>query len=99
MLQHAGRLAEYILLKKSAPRAPCRGRQRADAQDGVQQRLERRIRERAVADAVVPPIVHEHVEGLEGLDVVPPERRDENRIPRSKLGHMGVRQCLAKLWE
>src|ERR1700722_9327864 len=96
MLQRPGGLAEYVVLKKSAPGAPRGRRQGTNAQNGVQQRLEGRIGKRAVAGRVMPPIVHEHVEGLEGLDVVPPESRNENRISRAKLSHMSRRQCLAK---
>src|ERR1700730_8926179 len=68
-------VAEHILLEKSAPGAPGGRRQAADAEDSVQQGIERGIRERTVADDIMPPIVHQHIEGLERLDVVPPERR------------------------
>src|SRR5580658_10593773 len=90
-------VAEHILLEKGTPGAPRRGRQGADAEYPVQQYLEGRIRERAVAGLVMPPVVHEHVEALEGLDVVPPERWNEYRVSRPHLGHVGRRQCLAKL--
>ena len=63
----------------------------------VQQRVERGIRERAVALRIMPPVIHQHIEGFKRLNVVPPQRGNENRIAGAKFGRLGGRQRLAEL--
>src|ERR1035438_4289715 len=88
-----GLVAEHILLEKSAPGAPGSRRQGADAEYSVQQCVERRIGECAVAVRVMPPVVHEHIEGVQRLDVVPPLWWNECRISGRRSSHVGRPPC------
>jgi hypothetical protein len=81
---------EHQLLEQIGPHGALVRRQVADGEHRVQQRAVRRTRVRSV----VPPVVHEHVERLERLDVVPPAEGDEQRVAGSELGVPGVPQGL-----
>src|SRR5271154_1812616 len=98
MINHAGARAEHEVLEKSTPSLARRGRQGADTQDSVNQGIECGICACAVACHIVPPIVHQHIERLQRLDVMPPERRYEYSVSRSHLGRMRRGQCIAKPW-
>jgi hypothetical protein len=69
---------------------PCRalfGRQIADAHDREHQRVHRRIH---VGGRLAPPVIDEDVQGVQGLDVMPPHARNEYRIAGPKLGDLHV---------
>ena len=49
---------------------------------------------RAAFRALEPPVVHRDIQGLERLDVVPPEGGDEDGIPRLDIDRFRHRQGL-----
>ena len=48
------------------------------------------------AGAMLPPVIDQHVQGIERADVVPPDRRNEDRVPGLELGDFGLRQRCGK---
>src|SRR6266478_24175 len=90
------RRGEYVVLEERRPGAAGGRGQLADAQYPLQQCIKSRIRTGPLAGEVVPPIVHEYVERLEGFNVVPPERRDVDCIPRTQVSHLSRGERLTK---
>ena len=60
------------------------------------QRVHRRVHERR---RLAPPVVHQHVERVERLDVMPPHARNEDRIARAELRDLRVLQRLGEARE
>jgi hypothetical protein len=85
----AGLLAglEDVVAEDLLPLAPLRFRQVAQRQQGQHQRVHRRLQVRRRA---APPEIHQQVEGAQGLDVVPPQRRNEDRIAGFQFGRQRV---------
>src|SRR5687768_8950155 len=71
-------------------------RQVAHSQDREHERVHGRVHERR---RLAPPVVHQHVQGLERLDVMPPHAGNEDRIARAELGDLRVRQRCRELRE
>src|SRR6185312_5970382 len=68
---------EDVMTEQVLPGRALLGRQIAHGHHREHQRIHGRIHE---ARRAAPPVVDEHVEGIERLDVVPPHARDEHRI-------------------
>src|SRR3546814_8573220 len=68
---------EYIMVEQIAPERLLLRRQVADREDRV---MERRLRLAEPGRGVAPPIVDQDVEGFEPLHMMPPHRRDEDRV-------------------
>jgi hypothetical protein len=64
-------------------------RQIAHGQDGEHERVHRRVHERR---RLAPPVVHQHVQGVERFDVMPPHAGNEDRIAGCELGDLRVLQ-------
>src|SRR5690606_22410922 len=79
--QRVAVLLKDVMIEHDAPGIPLRGRQIAQREYRMQERVERRV---AVHARRVPPIIDQHVETLERLDVMPPEIRDVERITRDR---------------
>src|ERR1700720_2876554 len=97
MLDGGARRPEYVLLEEGAPGVAGLRRKCANAQDAVQQRVECGVRLQVSTQRIVPPVIDQHVERLERFDVVPPQGRNEDAVPRSQFGRLRRRQSLAKL--
>src|SRR5260221_11443032 len=91
------RRGEDVVLEEWRPGATIGGGELADAQYPMQLCIKSRIRTCPLAGEVVPPIVHEYVERLEGFNVVPPKRRDVDCIPRTQVSHLSRGERLTKL--
>src|SRR5690242_8305496 len=77
--------AKYVVLEQRTPRSSRGRRQVPDIQNAVNQSIEARIGTHRDAGHSVPPVIDQHIEGLERLDVMPPQRRNENSIARRQL--------------
>src|SRR5215472_71323 len=86
---------EHVMLEQRPPRLAHRWRQLTDVENRVQQAVVTGDTAECCA-ARVPPVVYEHVEGIERFDVVPPERRNEERVAGPELGGARVCERLAK---
>ena len=67
-------------------------RQVPDGEDCVEQRV---LRLAEPAGRLAPPVVHQHVERLETLDMMPPQRRDEDGVARLELSYQRIVERLA----
>ena len=79
------RIAEDVIFEQLAPELLLVVRQVADREDGV---IESVLRLRKEPRRLAPPVIHQHVERLERLDVVPPHGRDEQSVARLQLGDL-----------
>ena len=87
---------EHVVPEKVLPGLALLRRQVAHAHDREHQRVHRRVHERR---RLAPPVVHQHVEGVERLDVMPPHAGNEDRIARAELGDLRVLQRFGELRE
>src|SRR3546814_10242251 len=75
-------ILEHIMVELLAPDRLVLGRQVADREDRV---IERRLRLAEPGGRAAPPVIDQYVKVGEPLDMVPPHRRDEDRVARLKL--------------
>src|SRR3546814_18865652 len=82
MMGEAAVILENIMVELHAPDVLVLRRQIADREDRA---IERRLRLAEPGGRAAPPVIDQYVKVGEPLDMVPPHRRDEDRVARLKL--------------
>lgn len=84
--------SENIVLECRSPASTHLRRHSAQGEHAMQQAVEDRTRSDRLAGDRVPPVIDQHVATGERLDLVPPQRRDIERVAWLELGHLRMLQ-------
>src|SRR5688572_6167356 len=90
---------EYEVPEERVPRGALLRARVLEGLDRLVQGAERRRGGGGRVGRSLPPVVHQHVEALERLDVVPPQWRDVDRVARPQLGNLRCGKRLAEARE
>src|SRR5215469_5463860 len=86
--------SENIMLECGTPASTHLRRHSTQGEHAMQQTVEDRTRSNRLAGDRVPPIIDQHVATGERLDLVPPQRRDIERVAWLELSHLRMLQGL-----